>query len=120
MEGTCVNCGYHARVFTGSGLKDCERSTAMAIAKCGVKMRMELNQSQSFQIDRKLAICGKCKEIVTAATVCYETEDGQQKIIPAVCPECEGPLVIPPLTAEKVPCPVCGTPVTFEKKGHWD
>lgn len=118
--GKCRGCGYESRLFVGGGLRDCEPSTALAIANNDAGLADALAQNAWFQIDRRPALCGKCQKICSGALVTFEQPDGTKQTIFSTCPDCGGTLEYYSFQTGEMTCPRCGESFVLAQAGHWD
>lgn len=117
IEGKCVKCGYQTKVMAGGGLRDCRLQTALDAVSDDMDLAATLERCEGFRIERVPSICVHCHKLLAPPWVIYWTRDGAEHTVPAVCPDCGGPVE---QRKEGLPCPVCGEPLEMFKVGHWD
>ena len=119
-EGTCPQCGYQARLFTGGGRQDCMPEAALLAGHQDPGLAAALKEGAQFQINRQVAVCHQCQKLQTASSVSYQRPGGKQYTIADRCPDCGGALEYLSLKSDQVPCPVCGNRIRLERTGLWD
>ena len=117
LEGKCAKCGYQAAILVGGGLRDCDPKTALSAAPGDLGLAGALGNHGQFRIERFPAICTRCHKLLAPPQVTYWAQDGAEHVIPAVCPDCGGPLR---RGGGELPCPVCGGPLELLAAGQWD
>lgn len=121
QQGTCPKCGYRTEeLYTGGGLGDCRPETARMVGHDDAGLSAALEKGARFQITRQLAICHRCRKLISAASVRYQRPGSEAYTIADVCPDCGGPLEWLSSEKKEVPCPVCGASVPLALLGRWD
>lgn len=117
LEGACGNCGYHARLLTGNGLRDCDPKTALEAFPRNMGLAAALGTHGRFQIQRHPAMCVRCHKLLAPPQVTYWDRDNVEHRLPPVCPTCGGAVR---QREKNLLCPMCGGPIELLPAGHWD
>lgn len=116
----CSQCGYQTELYTGGGLRDCHPETALATAPNDQSLAEALHRGARFQIDRSIAVCGKCRKLLAVPYITYWPEGEESRHTAAACPDCNNLLTRLSAAADSVSCPVCGRTLLLTQLGHWD
>lgn len=117
LEGTCPACAYHAKVLVEGGLRDCEPQTALNALPDDTALQNALSHGAAFRLQRTLASCTHCHELLAQVVVTYTGTNGRAMQSHSVCPTCGGELSP---QRNKLNCPVCGQPMELCSTGLWD
>lgn len=117
----CTHCGFEKNIFVGGGLLDCELETIFtALPEDGQDMLIAAANDgvRQFSITRKLSVCDSCGAVYALPIVSYSL-DGIQHELYGICPQC-GMTGNEWNQNEILPCPDCGSEMTWKQAGHWD
>ena len=120
LQLECSKCGYHIDLFVGGGRGDCNPETAVAAMNHDACLADALKDNTPFWIERRAAICKKCRKLTIAVQVEYQKANAPKQSIKNVCPDCSGTLLPIAPNVKMVPCPACNGFARLDSAGHWD
>lgn len=114
-------CGYTKELYIGGGLAACNINMVnMVFSKEKLKefnSYYKNNEVKGFFVENVLAICEKCKEIITVAVLKFELTDNRKLEIINDCSECNEKVRT---LSELCVCPKCGGRMMEQDIGDWD
>ena len=120
MRGICQECGLQSNIYVGGGLMDCRPEAAIAISGSDKGLIAALEQDAApFRIERRAAVCPRCKKLIAAARVAYGKGGDERHTVPC-CNDCKAPIPWPKEDAARLRCPVCGHDIILTQAGYWD
>lgn len=120
LKGKCPWCEYQAEVHVGGGRGDFNPKAALNAVPQDGGLAAALGRGASYRIERCLAACANCRQIVTGTYVIYQAPGEDPGRAEGSCPNCGGPLRWYPPNAHGVSCPVCRHVMEMRPVGHWD
>lgn len=96
---------------------DCRPEAAAAASGNDAKLLAALEEGAPFQIERRAAVCPRCKKLIAAARVTYGRGKDERRT-GSFCYTCKAP--VPWQEPEQLRCPVCGHDIRLTEVGHWD
>lgn len=114
-------CGYTKKLYVGGGLAACNINMVnMVFSEEKLKQfnsYYKNNEVKGFFVENELALCGKCKEIITVAVLRAELTDNRKLKIVNDCPKCNEKVKV---LSELGVCPKCGEKMMEQDVGDWD
>lgn len=114
------SCGYSTTIATGEGLMgksiDFIRVKFTPNELAGFEKALAANSVDDYFMGQRIALCGDCKELVSATMLDYVI-NGREQVVFKSCPKCDK-TVAP--CSEPFICPKCAKELRIKLGNLWD